>query len=208
MAQGSRAGLVPARPDRAGGHAPTNPLPLLRGERLSQPAGTGEGLVPNNPGSYMMDQGRSLHRIEDRVTSFERSGSRLASAATLGIHANRINLQIPGSRAHVTVAPQPTFYCRMEPGKEEVLDLILTQVTVVRDRRQFEAGAQGMWRSSKGVSVRHQLDFDAHEVEPGVYRVVLMHELETGQYAFYMLRGMEYASVHAGKSFVFDFQVE
>jgi hypothetical protein len=111
--------------------------------------------------------------------------SRLASAATLGIHANRVNTQIPGSRANVTLGPTPTFYYR--PVKDEGgLDLILTRLTVKNGRRQFEVGAQGIFRASKGVSVRHQMDFDADEVEPGLYKLVLTHKLEAGQYAFYL----------------------
>jgi hypothetical protein len=81
-------------------------------------------------------------------------------------------------------------------------------MTVKNGRRQFEVAAQGLWRSSKGISVRHQLDFDAREVEPGVYKIVPTQILETGQYAFCMLRGREHASVEAGNGFVFDFQVE
>jgi len=164
--------------------------------------------IPNELGLYVLGSGRNLERIEGRVTSFERSGSRLASAVTVGIHANRINAQIPGTHAHVTVTPRPTFYYRVASGNEEGLDLVLTRMTVKNDRRQFEIGAQGLGRSSKGISVRHQIDFDVHEVEPGVFKIVPGQKLEAGQYAFYKLRGSEHASTEAGSGFVFDFQVE
>ncbi len=154
-----------------------------------------------------MGQGGNLKRVEGRVTSFVRSGSRLASTATLGIHANRANTQIPGSRASVTVSPTPTFFYR-QLEDECGLDLILTRLTVKNGRRQFEVGAQGAWRESRGVSVRHQMDFDAKQMEPRLYKIVLTHELETGQYAFYLLRGREHASVYEGSGFVYCFQVE
>jgi hypothetical protein len=105
------------------------------------------------------------------------------------------------------VSPKPTFYYR--PVEDEGgLDLILTRLTVKNGRRQFEVGAQGVFRKSTGVSVRHQMDFDANQIEPRLYKIVLTHELETGQYAFYLLRGLEHSSVHEGNGFVYCFQVE
>jgi hypothetical protein len=163
--------------------------------------------IPSEAGLYALGPTQGLERIEGRATSFVRTGSRLASAATLGIHANRVNTQIPGSRANVTLGPTPTFYYR--PVKDEGgLDLILTRLTVTNGRRQFEVGAQGIFRASKGVSVRHQMDFDADEVEPGLYKLVLTHGLKAGQYAFYLLRGFEHSSAEEGSGFVFCFQVE
>jgi hypothetical protein len=126
--------------------------------------------IPNEVGLWALGPPQGLERIEGRATSFVRTGSRLASAATLGIHANRVNTQIPGSRANVTLGPTPTFYYR--PVKDEGgLDLILTRLTVKNGRRQFEVGGQGIFRASKGVSVRHQMHFEADEVEPGLHRL-------------------------------------
>jgi hypothetical protein len=175
----------------------------------------GEGLlspdqdlrIPSEAGLYALGPTQKLERIEGRATSFVRTGSRLASAATLGIHANRVNTQIPGTRANITLSPTPTFYYR--PVKDEGgLDLILTRLTVKNGRRQFEVGAQGIFRASKGVSVRHQMDFDADEVEPGLYKLVLTHQLQAGQYAFYLMRGFEHSSAEEGSGFVYCFQVE
>jgi hypothetical protein len=163
--------------------------------------------IPNEAGLWALGPTQGLERIEGRATSFVRTGSRLASAATLGIHANRVNTQIPGTRANITLSPTPTFYYR--PVKDEGgLDLILTRLTVKNGRRQFEVGAQGIFRASKGVSVRHQMDFDADEVEPGLYKLALTHKLEAGQYAFYLLRGFEHSSAEEGNGLVYCFQVE
>jgi hypothetical protein len=185
-----------------GGAAPANEGKPSR----ASPVGTGLG-VPTEPGVYALGKGGNLQRVEGRVTSFVRSGSHLGSAATLGIHASRINTQIPGTRASVTVSPTPTFYYRAVEDQGGV-DLILTRLTVKSGRRQFEVGAQGVFRKSEGVSVRHQLDFDAEQVEPRVYKIVLAHELKKGQYAFYLLRGFEHAAVREGSGFVYCFQVE
>jgi hypothetical protein len=193
----SQAGVTASKKEspatRAGGEGSVSPDLDLR--------------IPNEAGLYALGPAQRLERIEGRATSFVRTGSRLASAATLGIHANRVNTQIPGTRANVTLSPTPTFYYR--PVKDEGgLDLILTRLTVKNGRRQFEVGAQGVFRASKGVSVRHQMDFDADEVEPGLYKLVLTHQLQAGQYAFYLLRGFEHSSAEEGSGFVYCFQVE
>jgi hypothetical protein len=52
------------------------------------------------------------------------------------------------------------------------------------------------------------LDFDAKEVEPGLYKIALTHQLKAGQYAFYLLSGFEHSSVEKGNGFVYCFQVE
>ena len=144
-----------------------------------------------------------------RVTAFEQSGSLLASAVTAGIHAARVSTQIAGARARTTVGEKPIFYYR-SPGNQDVggLDVVLTQMTVKCDRRQFEVAARGSWRGSTGVSVRHQIDYDASEISPGLYKLTPAQNLKAGQYAFYMFRGFEHASTKAGQGFVFDFQVE
>lgn len=165
--------------------------------------------VPDEAGLYAVDSTGDLSHIVGRVTSFDRSGSLLGSLVTGGIHASRINTQIPGRHARVTVGARPVFYYRT-PGSQEVpgLDLVLTRMTVKDGRRQFEVAARGFLRGSNGVSVRHQIDYQISEIAPGLYKLTPSRELDQGQYAFYMLRGFEHSSTQAGQGFVFDFQVE
>jgi len=49
----------------------------------------------SRPGLYAVTSSENLEPIEGRVTSFERSGSRLASALTLGIHATARTRRFP-----------------------------------------------------------------------------------------------------------------
>ena len=201
MVDESAGGSAHAPADTPEAAAKTDP-PLRQSSDWSRP-------VPNEAGLYAVVSSGNLEHIVGRVTSFERSGSLLGSAVTAGIHAARINTQIPGSHARITVGAKPVFYYRTSESQDVGgLDLVLTSMTVKAGRRQFEVGARGSWRASTGVSVRHQINYDASEIAPGLYKLNPTQELEDGEYAFYMLRGRERASVSEGQGFVFDFQVE
>jgi hypothetical protein len=95
------------------------------------------------------------------------------------------------------------------------LNLILTKLTVKPGRRQFELEASGLMRRSQGISVRHQDNFDAEEIEAGLYRL-RPDALQSGQYAFFLyVNSPEQPSERVRPSkaaaltgFVYDFQVE
>jgi hypothetical protein len=160
----------------------------------------------DHPGLYAVTSSGNLKRIEGRVTSFQRSGSRLACALTLGIHANRTNTQIAGTHAHVVVSERPQFYY-LPLGEAPGIELVLTSLSQKNGRRQFEVQARGLFRDSEGLSARHQADFDVTEVKPGLYRLVT-DQLERGEYAFYLYQGQDHARPGHIKAFVYDFEVE
>ncbi len=185
--------------------------------------------VPQEPGLYAVLSGGALRQVAGRPTSFVRTGSLLASELTMGIHARRVNTQIAGSSAYVTVGRRPTFYYRVAQSAPDqvvpgTVSLILTQMSVKQGRRQFELDASGMFRQSQGISVRHQANFDAQEIEPGVFKLN-PDDLPEGQYAFFLYvagpgqggdwewtRERATSSHHAGgealRGFLYDFQVE
>ncbi len=87
-------------------------------------------------------------------------------------------------------------------------------MSVVSGRRQFELDAAGLLRRSKGISVRHQVNFDARENESGLYTLD-PDELAPGQYAFFLYIAAPERARSGGntggeplRGFVFDFQVE
>lgn len=180
--------------------------------------------VPDDPGLYAVMSDGALRHIAGRPTSFVRTGSLLASGLTAGIHARRINTQIAGESAYVTVGPRATFYYRVARNAPDqvvpgTLNLILTQMTVKPGRRQFELDASGVLRRSQGISVRHQDNFDAQEIEPGLCELK-PDELKSGQYAFFLFIAGPRASEkripttrgrterEALRGFLYDFQVE
>ncbi len=192
--------------------------------RTGTPAhGIQEVSIPSEPGLYALLSEGALRHIAGRPTSFTRTGSRLASDLTVGIHARRMNTQVAGESAYTTVGRRPTFYYRIAQNAPDqvvpgTLNLILTQMTVKPGRRQFELDANGIFRQSQGISVRHQGNFDAQEVEPGLYRL-RPDNLAPGQYAFflYIAEGVDArdratsgkgAGGEALRGFLYDFQVE
>ncbi len=185
------------------------------GDMSGRPSVAGPELgVPSEPGLYAQLSDGTLRHIAGRPTNFVRTGSLLASTATAGIHAQRMNTQIAGEHAYVTVRQNPTFYYRVAQGAPDqvvpgTLNLILTRMTVKPGRRQFELEASGLMRRSQGISVRHQDNFDAEEIEAGLYRLQ-PDALQPGQYAFflYVNAPVRPSKAAALTGFVYDFQVE
>jgi hypothetical protein len=91
------------------------------------------------------------------------------------------------------------------------LNLILTRMTVTNGRRQFELEASGAFRRSQGISVRHQRNFAALEIESGLYEA-RPDQLKPGQYAFFLYvvgaTGDRPKEANALTGFIYDFQVE
>jgi hypothetical protein len=206
------------------GDAENRDQPVGLGSRASPPhPGAPDLRVPTDPGLYAVMSSGGLRHITGRPTSFTKTGSLLASGLTAGIHARRMNTQIAGESAYVTVGRTPTFYYRVAQNAPDqvvpgTLSLILTRMTVKAGRRQFELDANGILRHSQGISVRHQHNFDTQEIEPRLFELK-PDELNPGQYAFFLyVAGPEGtrsrattgggAGGEALRGFLYDFQVE
>src|ERR1700689_298116 len=173
-------------------------------------AGTGPGQTvlgasPAEPGMYVEVSG-GLTKVIGQIVEFKRSGSLLVGSATAGIKGRKENIQLLGPHAQNVVSAQPVFY--FMPAKQEAEagvnagDLILIRLEEKPKRRQFEIAARGLWRSSSGISLTHQIQLLRDEVNPGVYRIMPATELGQGEYALYLVRGEELAA------FVYDFGVQ
>jgi PDZ domain-containing protein len=160
---------------------------------------------PAEPGMYVEVSG-GLTKVIGQIAEFKRSGSILVSDVTVGIKTRKENIQLLGPHAQTVVSAQPVFY--FMPARQEAEagvnagDLILIRLEEKPNRRQFEIGARGAWRSSSGISLTHQIQLLREEVNPGVYRVMPATELGRGEYALYLSRGEGMAA------FVYDFGVQ
>ncbi len=129
-----------------------------------------------------------------------------------------------GESAYVSVARISTFYYRVSQESEYfrvgrqadqtvpgTINLILTQMTVKRGRRQYQFASSEAYRRSRGIPVRHQFSFDAKEIEPGLFQL-RPEPLKPGQYAFFLfVRGPERQTVNTKgltEGFIYDFAVE
>ena len=79
--------------------------------------------------------------------------------------------------------------------------IFLIRLEEKEERRQFEVGAQGLWRESSGISLTHQIQLARTEERPGIYKLVPAVKLEKGEYALYLTRG------EGMSPYVYDFSV-
>jgi len=148
--------------------------------------------LPTDPGMYVETAG-GLTKIIGQIVEFKRSGSRLVSSATVGIKSQKENVQLLGPHAQTVASPQPVFY--FIPAKQEADagvnagDLILIRLEEKPQRRQFEIAAHGVWRSSAGISLTHQVQVFRSEVKSGIYKIAPAMALTNGEYALYLSRG-------------------
>jgi membrane-associated protease RseP (regulator of RpoE activity) len=168
-------------------------LPFIALVSLAVPSSTQtQAPLPADPGMYVEAAG-GLTKIIGQIVEFRRSGSRLVSNATVGIKSQKENIQLLGPHAQTVASPQPVFY--FIPAKQEADagvnagDLILIRLEEKPQRRQFEIAAHGVWRSSAGISLTHQVQVFRSEVRSGVYKIVPAIALSKGEYALYLSRG-------------------
>jgi len=177
-------------------------------EAFQQSAANGQQqqtVLPSEPGMYVATAS-GFTKILGQIVEFKRSGSKAASGLTLGIKTQKENVQLLGPHAQTLVENQPVFY--FIPAKQEADagvnagDLIMIRLEEKPERRQFEVGAQGLWRSSSGISITHQLQLFRDEVKPGVYKIAPATALDKGEYALYLARG------EGMSPYVYDFSVQ
>jgi hypothetical protein len=145
-------------------------------------------------------------KILGQIIDFRRSGSLLASDATLHLKSAKENVQLLGPHAQTITSSTPEFY--FIPAKQEADagvnagDFILVHLEEKKERRQVEIGAQGVGRESKGIALTHQIQVFRSEVKPGVYKIAPAVTLSHGEYGLYLSRGEGMAP------YIYDFSVQ
>ena len=158
-----------------------------------------------SPGMYVQTSSGPT-KIMGQILDSKRSGSLLVSDLTLHIKSSKENVQLLGPHAQTVTGTTPEFY--FIPAKQEAEagvnagDLILIRLEEKKERRQFEIGAQGAWRASKGVALSHEIQLSRSEFKPGVYKIQPMANLERGEYGLYLSRGEGMAP------YIYDFSVQ
>jgi PDZ domain/PEGA domain len=177
---------------------------MLTAAALAQSAKPDIRDVPSDAGMYVQTA-TGFDKVLGQIVSFRRSGSLFVSKITLGIKTSKENVQLLGAHAQTAIEGKPVFY--FIPPKQEFEagvnagDLVLIRLEEKPERRQFEVGAQGAWRSSSGISITHQIQLFRSEVKSGVYMITPAGELGKGEYALYLARG------EGMTPYVYDFSV-
>jgi len=176
-------------------------LAVLTGTTLAQSTQPG---IPTEPGMYLVTAGKVTDIIGQTI-NFKRSGSLLVSGVTAGIKTRKENVQLLGPHAQTVSDERPVFY--FIPAKQEADagvnagDILLILLEEKPERRQFEVGAQGLWRASSGISITHQIQLLRSEEKPNVYKIAPANALGKGEYALYLTRG------EGLSPYVYDFSV-
>jgi hypothetical protein len=161
--------------------------------------------IPTEAGLYL-EGADGFTRIPGQAVTPKRSESLLVFGATAGIKKRAENVQLPGQHAQTVVNGKPVFYfipARQEGGGGvNTTDLILIQLEQKKQGRQFEVGAQRLWRRSSGISRTHQIEILRSEEKPGIDKVTPAAPLNKGEYALYLPQG------HGAGPAVYDFSVQ
>ena len=169
------------------------------------PATSTSDNTPSEAGMYLGTDG-GFTKILGQILDFRRTGSMLASDLTLHVKTSKENVQLLGPHAQTVTGSSPVFY--FIPAKIEADagvnagDLIMVRLEEKKERRQFEIGAQGAWRASKGISLTHQVQLSRSEVKPGVYKITPAAGLGRGEYGLYLSRG------EGTSPYIYDFSVQ
>ncbi len=158
---------------------------------------------PHDPGLYYLTP-KGLVRIEGRSVSVTRSRKKVPLSGSIPVAgANKTSAEILGAHATQVVSSTPVFYYRVPAGQESTGagDLVLVKLHPRKTLREFTISTDPEWNSNTGVPLRSQVEFNARQVESGVFRLEPADDLDPGEYGFYLFRGRDLPG------FLYDFSV-
>jgi len=158
---------------------------------------------PHDPGLYYLTP-QGLVRIEGRSVSVARSRKKVPLSGSIPVAGgNKIRAEILGEHAGQIVTATPVFYYRVPAGQESTGagDMVLVKLHAEKRLREFTISTDPEWNANTGVPLRSQVEFNARQVESGVFRLEPADDLDPGEYGFYLFRGRDLPG------FVYDFSV-
>jgi len=158
--------------------------------------------VPHDSGLYYLTP-QGLVRIEGRSVSVASSHKKLPMSGGLPVVGNQSRAEILGGHAAQIASSTPVFFYRVPAGEESTGagNLVLVRLRVRGKHREFTISAEAEWNASTGIPLRSQVEFNAKQVESGVFRLEPADDLNDGQYGFYLFRGRDLPG------FLYDFGV-
>lgn len=158
---------------------------------------------PRDPGLYYLTP-QGLVRIEGRAVSVARSRKKVPLSGSIpGAGGNKTRAEILGGHAAQVVTATPVFYYRVPTGEESTGagDLVLVKLHAEKKLREFTISTDPEWNANTGVPLSSQVEFNARQVESGVFRLEPADDLDPGEYGFYLFRGKDLPG------FLYDFSV-
>jgi hypothetical protein len=158
---------------------------------------------PHDPGLYLLTS-HGLVRLEGRAVSVSRPRKKVPLSGSLPVAGgNQTRAEILGGHAAQVVAATPVFYYRVPAGQESTGagDLVLVKLHTRKNLREFIISTDPEYNANTGVPLRSQVQFNAREVESGVFRLEPAEDFDPGEYGFYLFRGRDLPG------FLYDFSV-
>lgn len=158
--------------------------------------------VPRDPGLYCLTP-QGLVRLEGRSVTVARSHKKVPLSGALPLGSNPVRAEILGRHSEHVLTSTPVFYYRVSPGSESIGagDLVLVKLRGRGNYREFTVSAEGEWNAASGIPLRSQVQFNAKQVQSGVFRLEPADDLDAGEYGFYLFRGRDLPG------FLYDFAV-
>lgn len=171
-------------------------------------------LVPHPSGIYLSGV-EKMTRIESTTTRQARTSGMLGAALTGGLTGMRVKAAINGPTANiVTTEKQPVFYFYFDQEAQGLgaaggavtspNEFSLIRFEKKKDKREAVVGSVGIGGTKAGLRDKDQIDFQADQISPGVYKIVPTTALIPGEYGF--ISGAVGAGANATFR-VFDFTV-
>ena len=159
--------------------------------------------LPHDPGLYLLTP-QGLVRLEGHAVAVARSRKKMPLSGSLPLAGgNQTQAEILGEHAAQVVTATPVFYYRVPAGQESTGagDLVLVKLRSRKKLREFTISTDQVWNANTGVPLRSQAQFNARQVEGGVFRLEPADDLDPGEYGFYLFRGRDLPG------FLYDFSV-
>lgn len=171
-------------------------------------------MVPHPSGIYLAGV-EKMTRIESTTSREARTSGMLGAALTGGLTGMRVKAAINGPTANIaTVEKQPVFYFYFDQAAQGLgaaggavtspNEFSLTRFEKKKDKREAVVGSVGIGGTKAGLRDKDQIDFQADQISPGVYKIVPAMALTPGEYGF--ISGAVGAGANATFR-VFDFTI-
>jgi hypothetical protein len=151
-------------------------------------------MVPHPSGIYLAGATK-MTRIESTTTRQARTSGMLGSMLTGGLSGMRVKAAVNGSSASLkTSEKQPVFYFYFDQAAQGLgatggqvtspNEFSLIRFEPKKDKREAVVGSVGLGGAKSGLRDKDQRDFQADQIAPGVYKVVMTDVLTPGEYGF------------------------
>ena len=184
-------------------------------------------MAPHDSGIYLYAQDRNggyqMTVLEQAAYQGSKTGGMLGAVLTSGLKKAKMKAVIPGQHASIkTPDSQPVFYFYFEDkaaglGKggfgaaaiSNPNQFALIKLDLTKNTRETVIGEFGALGANTGTQEKSMMTFKSERLRPGLYKVVPVAPLASGEYCFLVSQANmgAFGAGAAGAAQIFDFAV-